>query len=148
MRLLDIKTLLPGATDTLYEILYEREGEDDTNISHRRMPTFEEHTRFVESHPYAAWYLIEEKELAGGWAVGSIYLTKPHPPMPGNEIGIFIRKAYRGRGLGKKAVELLIEQHGPREYFANINPRNLSSIAMFDGLGFDHIQNTYRLGRK
>jgi RimJ/RimL family protein N-acetyltransferase len=149
MRLIDIRSLMPGATDILYEILHEREAEDSVNISHRRMPTFEEHTKFVESHPYEAWYLIEEKDIAGGWAVGSIYLTKsPRPSVPGNEIGIFIRHNYRGRGLGKMAVQMLMFEHGPREYFANVNPKNFRSIAMFAGLGFGHIQNTYKLVRE
>jgi RimJ/RimL family protein N-acetyltransferase len=146
MRLMDVRLLASGATDILYQILQEREGEDNINISHRRMPTFEEHTKFVESHPYEAWYLIEEKGVAGGWAVGSIYLTRPNvPPLPGNEIGIFIRKGYRGMGLGKQAVQFLMAQHGPRDYLANINPQNFPSIAMFSGLGFHHVQNTYRL---
>ncbi len=43
------------------------------------------------------------------------------------------------------AVLELIRLHGPRRYLANINPRNDASIAMFQGLGFTHIQNTYEL---
>lgn len=146
MNLIDIKTL-PHAAEVLYEILKERTGDTTVNISHNgELPPYSEHKHFVENHPYAAWYLIEEPELAGGYAVGSIYLTKPpRPSVAGNEIGVFIRENYRGRGLGKKAITLLMAHHGPGRYLANINPTNMRSIGLFEGMGFTHCQNTYQL---
>jgi RimJ/RimL family protein N-acetyltransferase len=148
MNLIDINTL-PHAAEVLYEILQERSGDDTVNISHRELPTFSEHRDFVLNHPYAAWYLIEEPELAGGYAVGSIYLTKPpRPSVAGNEIGIFIRENYRGRGIGKKAIAALMEIHGPGRYLANVNPANVRSIGLFEGMGFVHCQNTYALVRE
>ncbi len=147
MNLIDIKTLPNHAADVLYEILKERTGDATVNISHNgEPPPFEQHREFVHNHPYAAWYLIEEPELAGGYAVGSIYVTKPpRPSIAGNEIGIFIRENYRGRGLGKKAIVILMEHHGPGRYLANINPKNTRSIGMFENMGFKHCQNTFEL---
>lgn len=145
MNLIDISTL-PHAAEVLYEILQERNGDDTVNISHRELPSFSQHKEFVQNHPYAAWYLIEEPELAGGYAVGSIYLTKPpRPSVAGNEIGVFIRENYRGRGVGKKAIAALMEIHGPGRYLANVNPANARSIGMFESMGFAHCQNTYAL---
>lgn len=149
MNLIDINTL-PHAAEVLYEILKERTGDTTVNISHNgELPPFSQHRDFVLNHPYAAWYLIEEPELAGGYAVGSIYLTKPpRPSVAGNEIGVFIRENYRGRGIGKKAVAILMEHHGPGRYIANINPRNTRSIGMFEAMGFEHCQNSYALVKK
>ena len=115
----------------LYWLLAERNGE--TNISHRVMPSWDEHIRFVAGHPYEAWYLIVDRNLI----VGACYLTKQ------SEIGVQIFKANQGKGHGKAAVNALMSLFGPRRYLANINPANERSAKMFQGLGFKLIQHTY-----
>ena len=40
----------------LYDLLKERTS--STNISHKKMPTYKEHVKFVNSKPYAKWYVI------------------------------------------------------------------------------------------
>lgn len=116
----------------LYRLLRERDGKDDINISHRSMPTLEEHAEFVRSRPYHAWYLIE---LPATWA-GAIYLTK------GREIGVHLFEAFQGKGIGSQAVEALMERW-PGKFRANINPRNERSLAFFEKLGFKPLQVTY-----
>jgi RimJ/RimL family protein N-acetyltransferase len=130
MKLVDAHTS-PEAPDVLYRLLEERSPE--VNISHRAMPSWEQHCAFVASKPYDAWYLIE----ADGGKVGAIYLSKT------NEIGIFLFRSHRGAGYGKRAVTMLMERHPRDRYLANINPKNDASIAFFRELGFHHIQNTY-----
>ena len=64
----------------LYELLKHRDRR--ANISHKKMPSFTQHVKFVLSKPYARWYvIIRNKEN-----IGSIYLTRS------DEIGIFIKK--------------------------------------------------------
>ena len=41
----------------LYLLLMERDPK--TNISHRKMPTYNEHRKFIASKPYKAWYVIK-----------------------------------------------------------------------------------------
>jgi RimJ/RimL family protein N-acetyltransferase len=130
MKLVDVHAS-PEAPDVLYRLLGERSPE--VNISHRAMPSWEQHCAFVASKPYDAWYLIE----VDGSKVGAIYLSKT------NEIGIFLFRAHRGAGYGKRAVAMLMERHPRDRYLANINPENEASIAFFRDLGFHHIQNTY-----
>ena len=43
----------------LYNQLKERDP--IVNISHKKMPTYTEHTRFVLSNPYSKWYIILQK---------------------------------------------------------------------------------------
>ena len=117
----------------LFELLQERDPV--ANISHRQMPTFEQHCAFVESKPYKAWYVIVASDSD---PVGAIYLTK------NNEIGIFISKAYQGQHIGKIAIRLLMEMHPADHYLANIAPGNARSISLFEKLGFDLIQLTMR----
>jgi RimJ/RimL family protein N-acetyltransferase len=117
----------------LFGLLSERD--DITNISHIEMPTFNQHHWFLLTRPYLEWNLI----VAAGERIGSIYVSRDH------EIGIFILKAHRGKGYGKKAVDKVKERYKGCVLLANINPKNSPSIKMFEEEGFEHIQNTYRL---
>lgn len=116
----------------LYDLLGERTP--DQSISHKSMPTINEHSNFVLSRPYKRWDLIYVEDHG---FVGAIYLTYV------NEIGIGVLRNHQGHHYGIEAVRLLMAREvGP--FLANINPNNQGSIAMFAKLGFGHIQNTYR----
>ena len=117
----------------LYELLKEREM--STNISHRKMPTYNEHVNFVLSKPYSKWYII----YYGKNRVGSIYLSKQ------NEVGIFIKKIFFMNGIGTYALRLLIELNPSERFLANINPKNKKSIEFFKKNGFKLLQHTYEL---
>ena len=117
----------------LYDLLQERNPR--TFISHKKMPTYEEHVNFVSSKPYSKWYIIE----IDGKRSGSIYLTKQ------NEIGIFLKEGLQKRGIGSKALMALMEKNSGVRYLANINPKNLSSMNFFKKAGFTLIQYTYEL---
>jgi RimJ/RimL family protein N-acetyltransferase len=97
------------------------------------MPTFEEHTAFVRSQPYLAWYLLD----VDGDYVGSSYLTR------NREVGISIFGRYKRKGYGMEALQLILRRW-PGKMLANINPKNAPSIAFFEKAGFKHIQNTYQ----
>jgi RimJ/RimL family protein N-acetyltransferase len=130
-------------------MLQERTPEQ--NISHRRMPKWDEHTAHVDRHiageviydddgeisfvPHKHWYLVE---TAPGGIIGQVYLTWL------NEIGIQIYRGNHRRGYGRRSIEALVEVAGPGEYIANINPKNAASIKLFQSLQFDLIQYTYR----
>ena len=46
------------AARLLYDWLQDRLGQPHINISHQLMPTWQQHLRFVHSHPYQVWVLI------------------------------------------------------------------------------------------
>ncbi len=131
--LVKLKTVKKSSCDFLYDLLKERDSR--ANISHKKMPSFEQHVKFVMSKPYSKWYMIEEFKNN----VGSIYLTK------NNEIGIFIKKDLHGKGIASKAIKLLIEKHPRSRYLANVNPKNKKSIQFFKNNGFNLIQHTFEL---
>lgn len=121
-----------NAVITLYDLLKERPAY--ANISHKKMPTFQEHVAFVKRMPYDAWYIIRTAKMN----IGSIYLTER------SEIGIFIFKSFAKLGYGTQAIELLRARHdGP--LYANIAPENFASQAFFQRNGFKKIQETYLL---
>ena len=117
----------------LYQLLKERDPR--INISHKTMPSYSEHKKFVNSKPYDKWYIIKVKNKK----IGSIYLT------PQNEIGIFIKKNIQGQNLGKHALSLLISKNHRKRYLANVNPKNSKSIRFFKNNRFRLIQHTYEL---
>ena len=117
----------------LYELLKEREP--STNISHKKMPTFNQHVNFVLSKPYSKWYII----LQGIDKVGSIYLSKQ------NEIGIFLKKGSHHAGIGTTALKLVMKKNPKKGYLANINPKNKKSVEFFKKNNFKILQYTYEL---
>lgn len=122
-----------------YKFLYELLSERDpiVNISHKKMPTYEEHVRFVASKPYLHWKIIYFNNKKSG----SVYLTKQ------NEIGIFVKKELQGKKIGSRVLELIMKQNGPGRYLANVSPKNKKSIIFFKNHGFRLIQHTYELIR-
>ena len=134
----------------LYELLKEREPHQF--ISHRVMPSFEEHVKFIEERnpklgppmkAYKSWEFILKPPVPDGVCiVGSICVTN------NSEVGIFIFKDYRGNGYGKDALKQVIERNKiglEGKLIANISPQNTDSIRFFNKFGFKHIQNTYEL---
>lgn len=108
----------------LYTLLSERKKYQ--NISHKKMPTWEEHVAFLNSKPYKAWYVIYKDTDF----VGSIYLSND------NEVGLFLREIFSHQGIGKIALRMLLRQHKERAYYANIAPYNSASLAFFANMGF------------
>jgi len=117
----------------LFNLLKERNPR--TNISHKKIPTYSEHIKFVKSKPYSKWYIIENSKTK----VGSIYLSKS------DEVGIFLKKTYQRKGFANDALKLLIEKNSRARYLANVNPKNDRSNKFFKKNGFKLIQYTFEL---
>ena len=117
----------------LFNLLKERDPR--ANISHKKMPTYSEHVKFVKSKPYSKWYIIENSKTK----VGSIYLSKS------DEVGIFLKKTYQRKGFANDALKLLIEKNSRARYLANVNPKNDRSNKFFKKNGFKLIQYTFEL---
>ena len=93
-----VKITINSVKKTDCPFLYELLGERGPwmNISHREMPSYEDHVNFVMSKPYSKWYIIKTNEQK----IGTIYLSKQ------DEIGIFLKKNMNGKGIGQKALIL------------------------------------------
>ena len=130
---LELKSVTKTDVRFLYNQLKERDPK--INISHKRMPSYSEHTRFVLSKPYSKWYIIYYKNRK----VGNVYLSKM------NEIGIFILKTIKVKGLGSLVLEQVLKKNPKTRYLANVNPKNIKSAEVFKKNGFKLIQHTYEL---
>ena len=115
----------------LFDLLKQREG--IVNISHKSLPTWEEHVEFIKNNTYQSWDIIWVDNVR----IGDIYLTDR------DEIGIFLDKKSQSNGYGSIAINEFMKKNGKKRYLANINPTNYKSIQFFGKHGFIHIQNTY-----
>lgn len=119
----------------LYDLLNERDP--IFNISHKKMPAYNEHFKFVLSKPYSKWYII----YTNGIKAGSAYLSKQ------NEIGIHIKKEFSTEKIRQEVLDTLIKKNPKKRYLANINPNNKKTIRFFKKNGFSLIQYTFELQR-
>ena len=133
--LVKLKTVSKSDYRFLYNLLMERDTR--ANISHKKMPTYNQHVSFVSAKPYSKWYVI----LYRVNKVGSIYLTSQ------NEIGIFIKKSFQNKQIGNIALRKLIQKNPKKRYLANVNPKNKKSIRFFKNSGFKLIQYTFELNK-
>jgi hypothetical protein len=130
---LEFKIVTKADIRFLYNQLKERDSK--INISHKKMPSYSEHTKFVLSKPYSKWYIIYYKNKK----IGNVYLSKM------NEIGIFILKTIKVKGLGSLVLKQVLKKNPKTRYLANVNPKNIKSAKFFKKNGFKLIQHTYEL---
>jgi len=133
--LIKLKTVSKSDYRFLYSLLIERDTR--VNISHKKMPTYNQHVSFVSAKPYSKWYVI----LYGASKAGSIYLTSQ------NEIGIFIKKSFQNKQIGNIALHKLTQKNPKKRYLANVNPQNKKSMRFFKNNGFKLIQYTFELSK-
>ena len=120
----------------LFDLLKERDHR--VNISHRKMPTYSQHTKFIKSKPYSKWYII----LKSKQKIGSIYLSK------NDEIGIFLSKKFQGKNVGNFALNELMKKNPRKRFLANVNPKNKKSISFFKNNNFKLIQYTFEKAKR
>ena len=115
----------------LYELLLQRKK--IVNISHKKMPTYEEHVKFIESEPYSKWYIIQIDDKK----IGSIYLTKE------NEIGIHFFTQYEESERFQNVIKEFFLKEPQDRFVMNVSPKNEQYIDLVKKLGFHLVQHTY-----
>lgn len=128
-----LKPVKKGDYRFLFELLQERRKKE--NISHKKMPTFSQHQKFVSSKPYSKWYVIYYNQNK----LGSIYLSKQ------DEIGIHIKKEISSEKIRLRALKILIEKNPRKRYLANVNPRYTNLTKFYKKHNFHLIQHTFEL---
>ena len=132
---LSLKLVTTSDIEFLFDLLKERDSR--ANISHKKMPTYVEHIKFIKSKPYSKWYIIFKSKQK----IGSIYLSK------NDEIGIFVSKKFQGKNIGNYTLSELIKKNPRKRFLANVNPKNKKSISFFKNNGFKLIQYTFEKSR-
>ena len=128
---ISLKSVTNSDVKFLFDLLKERNPR--VNISHKKMPTYNQHRKFIKSKPYSKWYII----LKSKQKIGSIYLSK------NDEIGIFLSKKFQGKNVGNFALNELMKKNPRKRFLANVNPKNKKSMEFFKKNGFKLIQYTF-----
>ena len=117
----------------LYELLKSKDP--NANISHKKMPSYDEHVKFVMSKPYTNWYIIEYDKKN----VGAIYLSKQ------DEIGISVNNDYEYDHIVKPALKLLMKLNQRKRYLANTSPKDVRSQEFLLKNGFTGLEYVYEM---
>jgi len=117
----------------LYELLKNKDP--NANISHKKMPSYDEHVKFVMSKPYTNWYIIEYDKKN----VGAIYLSKQ------DEIGISISNDYEYDQIVKPALKLLMKLNQRKRYLANTSPKDVRSQEFLLKNGFTGLEYVFEM---
>ena len=133
---ISLKSVTNSDVKFLFDLLKERDPR--VNISHRKMPTYSQHTKFIKSKPYSKWYII----LKSKQKIGSIYLSK------NDAIGIFLSKKFQGKNVGNFVLNELMKKNPRKRFLANVNPKNKKSISFFKNNNFKLIQYTFEKAKR
>ena len=120
----------------LYELLTARKS--NVNISHKKLPTYVKHVKFVMSKPYSKWYIIYRATEK----IGSVYITKQ------DEIGIHFKEKNITNKIRSKVLKMIIKKNPRDRYLININSSNTKMKKFLKNEGFELIQHTYEISKK
>ena len=129
--MITLKIVTNADIEFLFDLLKKRDP--ISNISHKKMPSYSQHIKFIKSKPYSKWYII----LKENEKIGSIYLSK------NNEIGLSILESKRTKNIQNLALNELIKKNPRKRILANINPKNKNLISFFKKNDFKLIQYTF-----
>ena len=126
-----LKNVTYSDIDFLFELLKQRDP--IANISHKKMPSFSQHSKFVKSKPYSKWYIVYLKKIS----IGSVYLSK------NNEIGISLLKSHQKKNIEKQVLNKIIHKNPRKRFLANVSPKNKDLISFFLKNNFKLIQFSF-----
>ena len=128
----NLKFRLINKSDLKFLFNHLKERDPRENISHKKMPTYDEHVKFVLSKPYSKWYIIFERNKK----IGSVYLTKA------DELGLHLKKEYFRESLMKEILESLMKSEPNKRFVFNVSPRNKKFMKFLQKNGYVISQQT------
>ena len=115
----------------LYRLLAERN--EIENISHRKMPTYQEHVEHLQTIPVKQYVIYTEGEKK---PIGYLSFSDK------GEIGLHFIKEEDTDENKEEVLRSVLKDKG-QKYFINIAPRNKSLQVAAEKCGFRLIQYTY-----
>ena len=126
----------PSQIDDLYSLLKKR----TYSISHRILPTKNEHRKFVSGNPYLSWYLVHKKNEL----IGSVYLKSD------NSVGLNFHEF--NKQIIYEVIAFIKKHHKPLkaiksvrrgDFFVNVAYDNKKLITILKHLGINEIQRSF-----
>ncbi len=98
----DISFDIITGSDEQIEVLYDQLKNREYDISHKFLPRFQDHIKFVKSHPYLHWVMI----LKDGSPIGNFYIQED------NSVGLNITEP--SLSLISEVLAYICENFSPR----------------------------------
>jgi len=117
----------------LYEFLENREF----NISHKSMPSMDQHDSFVRNHPYRGWWLIYNADNSSQ-VVGSVYVSFDNSVGINMEMDKIEFTVEYFTEILKKEINPLPPESSKRfeDFFYNVSPKNNDLINWLSDCGY------------
>ena len=141
MEKLSLHNIIP--TELQIKELYSQLQRRLYQISHKSMPPFEMHERFVKNNPYRAWFIIEiDNEF-----IGNVYIQFD------NSVGLNCEDKITS-GQIQKILDIIGSKFQPLEainsirrdgFFLNVSSANLSLQRKLNSLSLMEIQRSYAI---
>jgi len=138
MKKLYFKEIDNSNTNVLYELLKQRRY----LISHKKMPSYQDHIAFVQSHPYLNWYIVSHNEHN----LGTFYIKKD------NSIGLNL--VFPCELLVKEVLNFILLNFQPQKelksqtppyFYVNVAEGNKTLMGILTDLKFEAIQVSFKL---
>ena len=137
--------MLPAHWETVKEIY--KEGIETGHATFQSIiPSWKE---WDESHILPARLVALDKEQVVGWAALTAVSGRCVYAGVG-EVSVYVGKDFRGRGIGKKLLQALIDESERHDFWtlqAGIFPENLASIRIHQSLGFRIVGKREKIGQ-
>ncbi|MBO8232365.1 hypothetical protein CU311_06685 [Prochlorococcus marinus str. MU1402] len=125
----------------LYFLLKNR----NASISHKKLPSFEDHRKFVLNHPYKTWNIV----IKGNTHIGAQYIGF------NNTVGIHLLPEYvvYRRNVITKVLENFSPEPGitsliPNQFIFNVSVSDYDYVDDLLKLGAEQIQSTFQFRKK
>ena len=132
-------------TSAQIETLYTQLKNRSHSISHKSVPSFDEHTEFVQNHPYRKWIIVRDTEIA----IGNVYIQY------NNSIGLNVDSFVSCEQINK-ILKGIYASYLPLpavpsvrfgEFFLNVATANKMLQKKLTNLGFSEVERTFVLSK-
>ena len=122
----------------LYQLLKERLY----SISHKELPEFRKHKKFVLNSPYRFWYLIQSSD----GVFGAFYIKFD------NSVGLNLK--FNDQLLLEKVIEFIRSELSPMPakdsvtpdyFYINVSSKNVDLLDLFDEIGICRLQVSFKV---
>jgi RimJ/RimL family protein N-acetyltransferase len=122
----------------LFKLLENRQY----TISHDELTSLEQHTDFVQNHPYRNWWMVQ----SDGQNIGSVYLTND------NAVGINLQT--EDSAIFQQVITQVLERNNPLPgdpsvrpdfFYTNVAPGNSALQNALANLGAKYTQKSFRI---
>jgi L-amino acid N-acyltransferase YncA len=130
--------------------IYNQGIEDRIATLETELRTPEERRQWLAARgPRHPVYVAEAEEIIVGWSSLNVYNPRPAYQYVA-DFSIYIERGWRGKGVGRRLLEHLIEQAralGYHKMMLSAFPFNASGVALYERMGFTRAGVFHEMGQ-